>query len=198
MERDPDFLKIAQIAHSDEKFIIRIEYQTNNDPSMAMRMLLYYALLRNAHKMPAKQYVIYLSAVKMRQCPHNWMEVAYNSIICLSIYRISTMKLSLLPQHPKRLFCLSSATLAKKTPQKIGERIYQRLEQLVPEKLPLQGYMRQLSIFAILRQLQKEIYQKITDMPILIDYTLDPFFPKGFHLNHEEAQAVIAWKNKSL
>jgi len=35
-------------------------------------------------------------------------------------------------------------------------------------------------------------------MPILIDYTLDPFFQKGFNLSHEEAQAIIAWKNKSL
>ena len=35
-------------------------------------------------------------------------------------------------------------------------------------------------------------------MPILIDYTLDPFFQKGFNLSHKEAQAIIAWKNKSL
>ncbi|HNI44534.1 MAG TPA: hypothetical protein PK230_07550 [Chitinophagales bacterium] len=197
VEREPDFLKIAQIADSNEKFIIHIEYQTNNDPSMAMRMLLYYALLRNIHKMPVKQYVIYLGGENVTmptQLDENCLRFNY-TLIDLHHLDYETFFASTTPEEVVlSILC----NFGKETPQKIVERIYERLEKLVPDKLPLQGYMRQLSVFAILRQLQKEIYQKITDMPILIDYTLDPFFQKGFNLSHEEAQAIIAWKNKSL
>ena len=71
-EHRADFL--ARVT-GDKDFIIHIEFQTEYDSNMPVRMLSYYARILHAHKLPVYPIVVYLRQRDAR------IEAAYNSSI---------------------------------------------------------------------------------------------------------------------
>ena len=59
IEKEPDFLRIVR-THTDEEFVLHLEFQTRDEEGMVYRMQEYYGLLRRKHGLPVKQFVIYL------------------------------------------------------------------------------------------------------------------------------------------
>ena len=71
-EHRADFL--ARVI-GDKDFIAHIEFQTEHDPNMPMRMLSYYARILHTHKLPVYPIVVYLRQRDAR------IESTYNSSI---------------------------------------------------------------------------------------------------------------------
>jgi hypothetical protein len=62
-ERKPDFLKKVTNTKG-EIFVLQIEFQVADEPTMVYRMLEYYAMLVRKYQLPVEQYVIFLGAKK--------------------------------------------------------------------------------------------------------------------------------------
>ncbi len=62
-EKRPNFAKFA--TYGNEKYIFHLEIQTSNDREMPCRMLEYFEFLYRLHKIPVKQFVLYLGKAKV-------------------------------------------------------------------------------------------------------------------------------------
>ena len=59
LERKPDYLKRV-IDGQWQEFILQLEFQTNDDHEMVYRTAEYRAILQRKHRLPVRQFVIYL------------------------------------------------------------------------------------------------------------------------------------------
>jgi hypothetical protein len=59
IEKEPDFIRIVDTTEG-ERFILHLEFQTQDEEGMVYRMQEYYGLLRRKYGMPVRQFVIYL------------------------------------------------------------------------------------------------------------------------------------------
>jgi len=73
---------LAKVTIGDKKFILHIEFQTYYESIMPLRMLNYYARIREEHKMPVYPVVIYLSSKGApKKIPDSFEDYAYNKNI---------------------------------------------------------------------------------------------------------------------
>ncbi len=64
-------------------------------------------------------------------------------------------------------------------PEEVIRLILERIVKIVPDKLKLQRYLRQLGVLSKLRNLQPLTFKKLDDMPIEYDIQTDYLFLKG-------------------
>lgn len=184
IERKPDLLKKV-ISKDHQSFILHLEFQVANERDMVYRMLEYHALLLRKYKIPVRQYVIFMGEGIPNMVTHfNSQNLDYFfELKNLKDYDYENLLQSNIPEEVI-LAVLSSHKNQK--PEEIVSKILQKIFQIVPDKIKLQRYLKQLGILSNLRNLQEETFKQIEKMAFEYDIETDYLFKKGKEKRNEE------------
>jgi hypothetical protein len=184
IEKEPDFIRIVQTG-GGERFILQLEFQSVDEEGMVYRMQEYYGILRKKYGLPVRQFVIYLgqkpSAMQTALLP----EEVFGGFTLKSLRDYSHQHL-LASQVPEEIILAVLSDFGGKKPAEVLREILRRLKDLSGEEITLRKYIRQLSILARLRNLNKETQKQIGDMGILYDITEDYLYQEGKRKEKEE------------
>ncbi len=189
IEKEPDFLRIVR-THTNEEFILHLEFQTRDEEGMIYRMQEYYGLLRRKHGLPVKQFVIYLGNKTSRMVSQLPPGEVFTGFALKSLKNYSCESL-LDSQVPEEIILAVLADFNQQKPAQVIKRILERLREIGQEEITLRKYVRQLSILARLRNLTKETHKQVQDMGLLYDITKDYLYKEGLEKGEEKGVAKV-------
>ena len=177
IERRPDMLQKVK----DPKgrvYLFHVEYQTNNDHEMIYRMAEYYALLLRKHKLPIKQYVLYLGTEKLRMetaIVHPKFRYSYTLISLIDInYKVLLKSKNV----GEKIFALLGKFDGENTVQVI-EKIVQQVIHFSGSDLETSKYLKQLRILTQLRKLETQFNQVMESISTFFKEERDFFYKRG-------------------
>ena len=150
-ERKPDILK--KITDTQGKlFVLHLEFQLVDEPEMIYRMADYHIMLARKHKLPIRQYVLFLGSGIPK------METRYESE--LMRYEFPLIAFTSLDYHtflkseqPEEVILSVLADFKGESPERVLQQIIQRVEETTEGDLALKRYFSQLRVLAQLRNL---------------------------------------------
>ena len=177
LEKEADFLRKIETPQGEE-LIVHLEFQTTNEKHMVYRMQEYYAILQKKYQLPVRQFVIYVGEKppQMRsQLDQNEIFTGFES---MNLKDISYVKLldSVVPEE------VILAILGNFDNQESGEVLRQiivKLQKLSASPITLNKYLRQLLVFARLRNLTEETEKQLNTMAFTYNIEKDAFFKRG-------------------
>ena len=184
IEREPDFLRIVE-TENKERFILHLEFQTNNDPDMIYREAEYKAILQRKYRLTVRQYVIFLGNKKpsmQTMLPETQQITGYElkNIHDLSYDSLTTSEI------PEEIILAILGDFHQIAPEVVIRQIIDRLQQVSRSELELKKYVRQLNILSRLRRLDKETIKITEAMPITYDIKKDYLFQQGIEQGIEQ------------
>ncbi len=186
IEKEPDFIRIVQ-AGGGERFILQLEFQSVDEEGMVYRMQEYYGILRKKYGLPVRQFVIYLGQKPSVMQTTLLPEEVFEGFTLKSLRDYSHQHL-LSSQVPEEIILAVLSDFEGKKPAEVLREILRKLKDLSGEEITLRKYIRQLSILARLRNLNKETQKQIGDMGILYDITEDYLYQEG---QKDKARGII-------
>lgn len=178
IERRADFLKSGIDSTDGQRKLYHLEFQSEVHPDMLERMLVYYSLFWEKHKLPIEQYVVYLGSGKWsanKKLEQKRLHFGYEVI---SINEIDYEQF-LHSEYPEEIILAILANFRRQDKAKVIERILLALKSKAQKPKLLQKYITQMEILSKLRNLQPEIIKTISAMPITYDITTDLRFMEG-------------------
>lgn len=177
VEREPDFLK--KVATDDgAKFILHLEFQTNDEPKMVYRMAEYKALLQRKFELPVRQFVVYLGMGQpvMRTALKPEEEITGFELKNIHEMPVNEVLASDIPEE----IILSILTDYPQTDAiKVIDRIIEKLRNVSTDTASLKKNIQQLLVLSRLRKLDEETEKRITAMPITYDIEQDYLYNKA-------------------
>lgn len=187
-ERKPDVLKKVTDNQGDT-FVLQIEFQVANEPTMVYRMLEYYAMLSRKYELPVHQYAIYLGKSKLR------MATELQSINLSFRYSLLEIKaidynLFLKSNKPEEIVLAILANFDKEMPENALKKIIQRLDETTNGEFSFKKYFNQLRVLAQLRKLESKLKDIVMDsIAKYIDEKRDVAYLIGQDKAREQEQA---------
>ncbi|ACU03975.1 Rpn family recombination-promoting nuclease/putative transposase [Pedobacter heparinus] len=160
-ERKTDLLKKVR-DNKGNRYVLHVEYQTDNYPEMAFRMAEYSIMLQRKHKLPVKQFVIYIGPAKANMSTSittKDFRFRYNLTELSAVNYKLFLKSDLVEE--KMLAILSN--LASESTESVLAQVVQEIETHT-STLEQGRYFRQLRILLQLRNLNKKA---IKDMALV-------------------------------
>lgn len=188
-ERRPDFLKKAVGPNPHGEYVIQIEFQTNNDRTMAARMLDHYSLLFSRYGLSVRQFVIFIGNGKPNmptEVLHPEMHFRYHLINLRAI----DCDLFVNSSRPEEIILGILADFKGQNSVSVIQSILRNLKHHVRNSRSLHKYLTQLEILAELRNLQPLTIQQIEVMPITYDITKDLRFQQGIEQGIEQGTTL--------
>ena len=169
LEREIDFVyKVTD--RNNKEFILHLEFQSTEEKDMIYRMAEYWAILQKNHKIPVKQFVIYLGAGVSRMRNELNEEEIIKGFELISLSQVGFAEL-LKSEIPQEILFAILCDFHLEEPQEIIQAILQRLKDLCPDEATFRKFVTQLNVLSQLRKLDKEVYKQALAMPIEIDIT---------------------------
>ena len=181
IERRGDWLKIGIDTNTAERKLYHIEFQTADDDTMPLRMLIYWSLYRELYRLPVEQFAIYLGE-NPPQMPTMLQEE--NVWFRYRIIAINTIdyELFLNAETPEAIILAILADFKKQDNFAVVGKILSVLRDKIPNKRLLQKYIFQMELLANLRDLQPLISHQITKMSINYDLSKDFRYNQGIDI----------------
>lgn len=195
VERKPDILKKVT-TRDQQSFILHIEFQVAEEKDMVYRMLEYLGILMRKYKLPVRQYVIFMGEGKSKM-PTQLNGFNLNYFFELKNLQDYDYENLLHSDIPEEVILAVLSSHKNQKPEEIVSQILQRIYTIVPDKIKLQRYLRQLGILSNLRNLQEETFKQIANMAFEYDIETDYLFKKGKEEGMEERNKEIAKKMKA-
>ncbi|TDW96792.1 hypothetical protein EDB95_4628 [Dinghuibacter silviterrae] len=201
-ERRPDVLRKV----TDRKgntFILQIEFQTRNDPEMVCRMAEYHIVLWRKYKLPAKQYVIYISEGKLDMPEELSLENFYFRYHLLSLLSVD-YRLFLESPRPEEKMMALLGDFGSQDSAEVTNEIARQVIGATEGSLNRQRYLQQMRILAKLRKLvslnsSNMLWGEITRYILEeTDITTDPLYQKGEELGKAEKSREVVKKLLAL
>ncbi len=176
-EREADFL--VHVNDNAHKFLLHLEFQSTNDPTMAFRMLRYWLFIMQQHStlsQDIRQYVIYIGKAPLTMqgaLVYEHLQYTYTLIDIRSVPATPFLN----SENPVEI--IFAVLCAYQDKNLLIDKILQRLKDTVVEELRLSKYIRQLTILAQLRNIQDVVHQKINNMDRIFDINKDPIYKQG-------------------
>jgi hypothetical protein len=186
IEKEPDFIRLVQTGDGD-RFILQLEFQSVDEEGMVYRMQEYYGILRKKYGLPVRQFVIYLGQKPSGMQTTLLPEEVFGGFTLKSLRDYSHQHL-LSSQVPEEIILAVLSDFGSKQPAEVLREILRKLKDLSGEEITLRKYIRQLSVLARLRNLNKETQKQIGDMGILYDITEDYLYQEG---QKDKAKGII-------
>lgn len=188
-ERKPDFLK--RITNTQgEIFVLQIEFQVVDEPTMIYRMLDYYAMLTRKYLLPIEQYVIFLGQKKPQmpsQLEQKTLSYHYNLINIAAIdYRVFVNSIK-----PEEILLGILANFAQQEPQEVIRQIIRRIEETANGDFALKRYRQQLRVLSQLRQLEILTDTIMLTVSEFFKEEKDPLYMRGIKKGEEVAQQEV-------
>lgn len=183
LEREFDFL-YKVVTEDKQRFLLHIEFQTKLNSEMLYRMVEYHGLILKKHKMPIKHLVIYLGRRKKRlriQLKDNEVFRGYDLI---QLHEIDTEKL-LTSQVPEMVLLAILSNFPKDKTESVLRLIIRQLKRISTDRDDLGKYLKQLTIFSRLRNLDEETSKIISTMSLHYDIEKDYLYNLGIKKQKE-------------
>jgi hypothetical protein len=185
-EREADFLKII----TDEKgdvFILHLEFQVADDPTMAFRMLDYNLMLMRIYDLPILQYVIYLGekypkASNQIKRPKLFFEY---DVICVKDIPIDFFLNS---KQPEEIIFSILANFGNENFEKVVENILESIKKTSNSTLQQEKCFQQLRIISNLRKFTPLIEKVMQSIATVFKEENDFLFIKGIKIGNEEGR----------
>jgi len=177
LERKADFLRIVT-TEQQEKFILHIEFQTNDEADMVYRMAEYNAILLRKYKLPVRQFVIFLGEgkPKMRTTLEKPEVIDGFHLTNLKTYDYRSLLIS---EIPEEIILAILSDYSGNAPVKVISQIIERLQKVSKDEIKVRKYIRQLTILSRLRKLEVQTKKLIKEMPITYDIKKDGLYIEG-------------------
>ena len=174
--------KADVVANIDDKFILHLEIQNQNDKNMPLRMMRYYTDIKFITRLPIKQYLIYIGKnslsmpnyVKDEDFIYKYNIIDMKNIDCEEFIKLDT---------PDSLVLAILCDFKDKNKQSIINYIIKRLKELTDDK-DFRKYMIMLEELSENRKL-KELVKQGEKMLSEINYTKLPSYELGFEIGEE-------------
>ncbi len=177
IEREPDFLKWVTTKEG-EKFILQLEFQTQDDPKMIFRMAEYRALLQSKHEIPVKQVVIYLANKPSRMATELPEAFQISSFELKSIKDIQVNQ-TLHSSIPEEIILSILTDYQKKDAKDVIIKIIHNLKRALGNNPVIERYLKQLLVLSRLRNLESITKEQLEVMPITYDISKDGLYLEG-------------------
>ncbi len=175
-EKRPDFAKLA--TNGDEKYIFHLEIQTSNDREMPCRMLEYFEFFYRRHKLPVRQFVLYIGKAKLNMLSEIKVAKLQYEFDIIDIRKID-YEYFINSDKPESIILAILCDYKAQNPRAVISEILHKLENT--ENEDFQKYVFQLKILSELRSLQEELKNEVKNMPFQFKYDVekDPFYKEG-------------------
>ncbi|MEL6537439.1 MAG: hypothetical protein AAFQ98_18605, partial [Bacteroidota bacterium] len=193
-EREPDFLRLVKDKQGN-RFILHLEFQTQNEAEMRYRMAEYAGLLLRKYQLPVKQHVVYLGASKPRMeaqlPPDQWIKGFE-----LHILHDIPVEQTLDSDVPEELILSILTDFPRHEADKVIGTILAKLQQLSHDEATLKRYLQQLMVLSRLRKLDTTTERRVADMPITYDIKTDYLYNKGIEKGIERGVLQVREANE--
>jgi len=186
LEREPDFVRIVT-SEGGHRYILHLEFQSTNDPTMLKRMGEYHSLLLRRYNLPIQHHVLYFGGAPPT------METTLEDDKIFTGFELTDLRdfpASDLIQAdtPEEVVLAILGDFAETPSEDIIEQILLRLQQLTLGKGTFNKYALQLEHYAQLRKLEVLTSEKVNRMAVTIDFTKNTAFRKGEEKGKEEGR----------
>lgn len=178
LEVEADFL--GKVIHNDSQkdYVLHLEFQTSDNMSMHLRMNLYQAFVRFEHNICIKQYVIYLGKGESKM-PTSIIDGKNHFEYELINFETLDIDNFINSSVPEQIILGILADYKGEKPEKIVDKIIEKILSTPTEIHRKQKCVVQLEILSNLRDLQNIIQQKNKNMAFEYDLKSDIRFKQG-------------------
>jgi predicted transposase/invertase (TIGR01784 family) len=188
-EREPDYLRKVTLYDTPHPIILHIEFQTEIDKKMHLRMLEYHALLRRRFELDVYQYVVLLSGTA-EEMPSTivgfGISFEYKLVLLNEISFDSLLNTSV----PELLVTAILSDFDLRDVDGIVERILVALRRRVPERRELQKYLTQLELLSNIRKISETVTKQINDMALTYNLDTDARYIQGIEQGIEQGMDI--------
>ncbi|HVU55626.1 MAG TPA: hypothetical protein VHD83_11250, partial [Puia sp.] len=191
-ERIPDVLKRLTVP-SGKKFILHIEFQTQNEPEMAFRMAEYFIMLLRKYQLPVRQYVIYVGRNRPLMTDHistEQMSYKYHLITLSSI----DYHLFLQRPRPEEKMLAILANFGNDDPASAIKGIVKQVIDASSGDFAAQRHINQLRILAQLPKFDQEILTMLDNLESVFSDEQDILYRIGEMKGERKGEAKATKK----
>ena len=189
-ERDPDELSRITLVSGEEK-ILHSEAHLKDENDINWRMCEYYAMLKRMDdKTPIVQFIVYIGSEDPKFITGSFqtdvMTFNYNLIVLKDIPYQTFLE----AENPETVVFSILADFQGEDPEKIGQKIADRLKKLAKSDSNKEKYFTQLRVLSNIRKLQPIIDKIMANIYKLIDISEDPLYVKGIKEGEDKGEAM--------
>jgi predicted transposase/invertase (TIGR01784 family) len=184
IEREADFLQKVTTTQGNT-LIVQLEFQTTDDPNMIHRMHFYWVLLKQKYKHEIIQYVIYIGKHPPKMATQLLPEESYQGFNLLDIATLDHTQ-SLRSNIPEEVIMAALSNVGSEDIEEVLRQIISRLQKLSKSEKTFNRYLRQLFIFARLRNFSHIIKTLLQNMAITYNIKEDAFYQEGLEKGMEK------------
>ena len=184
IEREPDFLKKI-VDNENKEYILQIEFQTHNEPTMVYRMAEYKAILQRKYLLPVRQFVIYLGLAEPTMATRLPSDEQITGFELKNIHDFPAT-LTLASDIPEEIVLSILTDYSTSDARQVIGQIISKLQKAAADETQLRRSIQQLLILSRLRNLDHETENQIKEMPITYDITKDRLYNKGIEQGIEK------------
>ena len=177
LEKEADFLRKVETPQG-EQLIVHLEFQTSDEKHMVYRMQEYYAILQKKYQLPIRQFVIYVGEKPPQMRTQLNQHEIFTGFELMNLKEIHYTQL-LDSNIPEEVILAILGDFNNQTSEKVLRQIIVKLQKLSNAPITLNRYLRQLFVFARLRNLTEETQKQLNTMAFTYDIEKDAFFKRG-------------------
>ncbi len=177
VERETDIIRIVK-TREGERFVLHIEFQTQNESDMIYRVKEYDAIIQRKYQLEIRHYVIYLGSQRMtmRTQLKDWEIFKGFEVLNISKLKFDELIQS---QIPEEIILAILSDFEGEQPERVIRSIIEQLKNVSSDKAALKKYISQLQIFSLLRNLDEETTKIYRNMPLTINWEEHTLFKQG-------------------
>lgn len=184
LEREMDSLNLIRTEDGDQ-FILHLEFQTKGDAEMVYRMGEYHGIELRKTQLEIKHFVIYLGKGKSSMKTHLPDRHIYKGFNIINIYDYPTEDL-LISNIPEEIVAAILGNFGTTKPEFVVKNIINKLKRICDNDYQLRKYVKQLTVLAKMRNLDKVTKKIFNTMPVYYDITKDSFYLEGLEKGLEK------------
>ncbi|HAS43737.1 MAG TPA: hypothetical protein DCS93_24865 [Microscillaceae bacterium] len=186
LEKEADFLRKVETPQG-EQLIVHLEFQTSDEKHMVYRMQEYFAILQKKYQLPIRQFVIYVGEKPPQMRTELSEYEVFTGFELMNLKEIHYTQL--LDSHiPEEVILAILGDFNNQTSEKVLRQIIVKLQKLSSAPITLNKYLRQLFVFARLRNLTEVTQKQLNTMAFTYDIEKDAFFKRGKEKGREEGR----------
>ena len=189
LEREMDFF--YEVETTDGlRFLLHIEFQTDNEPNMVYRKAEYHGIALNLRKMEIKHFVIYLGTQKPTMRTQLLENEIYRGFDLIDIHAIDHT-IMLQSQVPDFIILAILADYPPEKAESVLRLILQQLKIACRNNSELSKFIKQLVILSRLRKIEDLTIKITEEMPITYNVETDYLYKKGIEKGIEKGKIEV-------
>ncbi len=177
IERETDIIRIVTTT-SGERFILHIEFQSQNERDMIYRIKEYDGIIQRKYKLEIRHYVIYLGSSKMNMRTQLEEWEIFSGFEALNVSELKFNEL-IESQIPEEVVFAILSDFRGEQPEQIIRSIIEKLKKVSTSTADLKKFISQLQVLSKLRKLDEETAKTVNIMPLVYDIEDHALFKRG-------------------